>query len=160
MDTEQLINELKISTFLAECPKCNNKFNLSKAILFDGLKDFPKEAIEAKNKLKQQLKEQEEDLKKRKKSATKGSQDKAREVGVGKNLEKVLPTMKDFKWTLSDSRFLSDPIDLIIFNGVSLSKVDSINFVEVKSGNAKLNKHQKSIRDAVVDKKVSYKEYK
>jgi predicted Holliday junction resolvase-like endonuclease len=66
--------------------------------------------------------------------------------------------MKDFKWTVPDCKFIGDPIDLIIFNGLSIQKINSISFVEVKSGKTvRLNEHQKSIKDAVEDKKVSYK---
>jgi len=65
--------------------------------------------------------------------------------------------MKDFKLDLPDCRFLGDPIDLITFNGFSKGKIDSINFIEVKSGAARLNQHQKSIKDAIEDKKVLYK---
>ena len=61
--------------------------------------------------------------------------------------------MADFKWELPDSRFLGDPIDLITFNGLSMNKIKSINFIEVKSGQARLNAHQKSIKEAIEDKK-------
>ena len=53
-------------------------------------------------------------------------------MNIGKNLEKVLPTLSDFKWDLPDCRFLSDPIDLITFDGLSSNRVDSITFIEVK----------------------------
>ena len=39
-------------------------------------------------------------------------------------------------------------------------KEDVLHFVEVKSGKARLNKHQKSIKDAIEDHKVSYKVFK
>ena len=81
-------------------------------------------------------------------------------VNIGKNLEKILPTLKDFTWELSDCRFIGDPLDMITFNGLSSNKIDSISFIEVKSGAARLNSHQKMIRDAINDKKVSYKEFK
>lgn len=156
MDVEKLIKELKESNLYAEC-SCGGEFKLSQAILFDGTKPFPPEALEIQNKLKEELTTSEEELKKRRKLATEKALITAKSVNIGKNLEKVLPTMKDFKWELPDSRFLGDPIDLITFNGLSLGKTDSISFIEVKSGNARLNQHQKSIKDAVEDKKVRYK---
>ena len=156
MNTEELIKKLKESNLYAEC-SYGEEFKISEAILFDGTKPFPMEALEAQENLKKTLKEKEDDLKKRKKLATEKAEITATAVNVGKNLEKVLPTMKDFKWELPDCRILGDPIDMITFNGLSMNKIDSISFIEVKSGGARLNNHQKSIKDAVEDKKVSYK---
>ena len=160
MNTAELIQNLKQSNLYAECSHCEGEFKLSDAILFDGTKPFPPKALEAQKALKEELKGRQEELKKRKKLVTEKAQITTKAVNVGKNLEKVLPTMEDFKWELPDCRFLGDPIDLIIFNGFSRSKVDSISFIEVKSGGARLNPHQKSIKDAIEDKKVSYKVFK
>lgn len=160
MNTEQLIVKLKESNLYAECPSCREEFKLSQAFLFDGTKSFPPKALEIQKQLKEKLEECEEELNKRKKRATETALITTKAVNIGKDLEKVLPTLKDFKWELPDSRFLGDPIDLITFNGLSLGKVNSINFIEVKSGNARLNQHQKSIKDAIEDKKVSYRVFK
>jgi len=159
MNTEQLIKKLKESNLYAECP-CDGEFKLSRSILFDGTKPFPEKALEIQKRLKKELKDSEDELKKRRKLATKKAQITTKAVNIGKILEKVLPTMKDFKWTVPDSKFLGDPIDLIVFNGLSVNKVKSINFIEVKSGKARLNNHQKAIRDAIEEHKVSYKVFK
>jgi len=159
MNIEQLIQKLRASDLYAECP-CGEEFKLSESILFDGTKAFPEEALEIQKNLEESLITREDTLKKRIKLATKTAQITTKAVNIGKNLEKVLTTMKDFKWPAPDSKFLGDPIDLIIFNGLSRNKVESINFVEVKSGNARLNDHQKSIRDAIAEQKVSYKVFK
>jgi predicted Holliday junction resolvase-like endonuclease len=153
--TAQLIKQLKESNLYAVCP-CGGEFKLSDTILFDGTQSFPSEALEVQKELKEELKEREEDIKKRKKSATEKAEKTATAVNIGKKLEVVLPTMKDFKWRLPDCRFLGDPIDFIIFNGYSLSDIYSLSFVEVKSGGARLNAHQKAIKEAIKDKKVSY----
>ena len=153
---EKLIKELKESGFYAEC-SCGGEFKLSDAILFDGTKPFPKEALEIQSDLKSYLREKEDELKKRKKLATDRAEITTKSVNIGKNLEKVLPTMKDFKWNLADCRVMGSPIDFLTFNGFSDGIVQSLSFIEVKSGGARLNKHQKAIRDAIEDKKVSYK---
>jgi len=159
MNTEQLIKKLRESNLYAECP-CGGEFKLSRSILFDGTKTFPEKAMEIQNQLKEELKERVDELKKRRELATEKAQVTTRAVNIGKNLEKVLPTMKDFKWPVPDSKFLGDPIDLIVFNGLSVNKVKSISFIEVKSGKARLNRHQKSIRDAIEEQKLSYKVFK
>lgn len=159
MKIEQLIKTLRVSNLYAECP-CGGEFKLSETILFDGTKAFPAEALEIQEQLKDKLREREVKLEKRKKLATEKAEITTKAVNVGKNLEKVLPTMKDFKWNVPDSKYLGDPIDLMVFNGLSMGNVSSLSFVEVKSGNASLNNHQKSIRDAIEDRKVSYKVFK
>jgi predicted Holliday junction resolvase-like endonuclease len=157
MNILQLIAELKNSQLYAECT-CGEEFKLSDAILFDGSKPFPTEAITIQDAMKTELQEREEELKQRIKNATKKAQATTKAVNIGKNLEKILPTMADFKWVVPDSRFLGDPIDLITFNGLSQNKVNSISFIEVKSGNAKTSKRQKSIGTAIEDHKVFYKD--
>jgi len=159
METEQLIKQLKESNLYAECP-CGEEFKLSDALLFDGTKNFPKEALEKQKELKEELKEREEDLKKRGKSATEKAEKTTMAINIGKKMEVILPTMNDFKWNLADCRFMGDPIDFITFNGFSMNSVNSLSFVEVKSGAARLNDHQKSVKEAIEDKKVSYKTFK
>lgn len=159
MKTEEIIQSLKQSDLWAESP-CGHEFKLSEAILFDGTKPFPKEALESKKALLDELKGREEELNKQKKLATEKAFITSTSVNIGKNIEKIFPTLKDFSWELPDCRFIGDPIDMITFNGLSSNKVNSISFIEVKSGGARLNSHQKMIKDAIEDKKVSYEEFK
>jgi len=159
MDTRQLIKQLKASNLYAECP-CGEEFKLSEAILFDGTKAFPEEALEIQKQLIDSLKDREAKLIKMKRLTTKKAEITTKAVNIGKNLERALPTLKDFKWVVPDSKFLGDPIDLIVFNGLSMGKIESLSFVEVKSGNARLSERQKSIKDAIEDHKVSYKVFK
>lgn len=57
MKTEELINSLHTSKLFAVCP-CGGEFKIADAILFDGTKDFPKEAVDKQEELKQQLRTQ------------------------------------------------------------------------------------------------------
>lgn len=155
MEINQLIKELKTSNLFAECP-CGEEFAISDTFLFDGTKPFPKEAIEIQTELQKDLDEQKKLLAKQIKQITEKTAKTTAAVNIGKSLEKILPIAKDFKWVVPDTKVLGDPIDLLIFNGLSTGKVDSLSFVEVKSGAARLNGHQKSIRDAIADHKVSY----
>jgi predicted Holliday junction resolvase-like endonuclease len=158
MNTEELIKKLKESNLYAECP-CGKEFKLSQAILFDGTKPFPKEALEAQLKFNQDLKEKEDKLEKSKKSIERAAIS-ARSSNIGQKLETVAPLLKDFRWNIRDCRPLGDPIDFIAFNGFSISKIHSLSFIEVKTGNSKLSDHQEAVRDAIADKKVSYKVFK
>jgi len=137
------------------------EFQLSEAILFDGTKKFPESAELIKNELLLDLKERQtelsqrlKDLETRKISADIGSEKKAIEVGLGKIMEKVLPYYKDFTIPLADCRFLAEPIDVIIFDGASEQKIKKLTFLEIKTGDAILNPHQRMVKKAIENKKV------
>ena len=158
MSVKSLIQELKASNLCAECTHCGEEFKLSKAILFDGRGVFPAPAQKKRDELVEELKLRLQELKKRRISAQAGAEKKAMEVGIGKILEKVIPAYRDFKVPISDCRPLFEPIDLIVFNGVSKSNVDSITFMEIKTGKAQLARHERMVRDAIGDRKVAFKE--
>jgi predicted Holliday junction resolvase-like endonuclease len=68
--------------------------------------------------------------------------------------------MKDFCFDRNDCRSLFDPIDYIIFEGLSQkNSVSKILFVEIKTGKARLNNHQKEIRSLVERKRVEWDTY-
>ena len=157
--TKETILELKDSKLYAECPSCNESFKLGDAFLFDGTKSFPPEALEVRTRLLNDFEQQKKDFEKRRKSLidTKKSEIGARAVNIGQKMEVFFPILKDFKWALPDCRFLGEPIDMLTFNGCCNNKIESMSFIEVKTGNARLNSHQKAVKDAVNDKKVSFK---
>ena len=153
-DTETLIKNLQKSQLSAECPQCNEEFSLSKTLLFDGRKKFPTKAEAVKLEWQKELDKKIAELQKRQVMADEGAEKKAIEVGIGKIIEKVLPAYKNFNMPLADCRFLSEPIDMIVFDGACDQKINHITFLDVKTGNAKLNTHQRQIRDAIKDHQV------
>ena len=84
-----MIEGLKKSDLWAGCPN-GEEFKLSDAILFDGTKPFPKEAIEARNTLLDELKARDKELEKQKKLVTEKALITSQSVNIGKNLEKIL----------------------------------------------------------------------
>ncbi len=159
LDVSEFIKILNKSKLIAECPNCEEEFPLSKSLLFDGRGKFPSKAENRREELLQELKDRTAELLKRQRSATIKSERLAIAVGIGKIIEKILPAHKNFDLTPSDCRFLAEPIDMIVFDGISDNKINHITFMDVKTGNASLNKHQKQIRDAINDyhvKLVSY----
>lgn len=81
----------------------------------------------------------------------------------GKTLEKLVPFLDRFKHDPHDVRWVGDPVDLVVFDGYSeggRKNVDKITFVEVKSGDSKIQTGQRSIRDAVNKKKVKWEEFR
>jgi len=159
LDVSSLIQTLGKSKLIAECPHCGDEFSLSKALLFDGRGKFPTQAETKKLELLNELKERADDLLEQQKRATTKSENTAIAVGVGKIIEKILPAHKNFDLVPADCRFLAEPIDMIVFDGVSENKVNKITFMDVKTGGATLNKHQKQVRDAIQDHNVKWVSY-
>jgi len=157
LNQNKLITQLRSSNLYAECP-CGEEFRLSKALLFDGLTEFPDIAEIRRKEMLLELNQRLEELKRRKISAGVGAEKKAIEVGIGKIVEKIIPAYKKFGIPINDCRPLFEPIDFLVFNGLGKNNVNSLTFLEIKTGNAKLNTHERMIRDAVDDKKVFYKE--
>jgi len=155
LNLELLLKGLGTSELIAQCPKCDEEFRLSDSILFDGTKRFPEEAMAVRLRLVHELAERSEDLEKRKLSADVVSEKKAVEIGFGKIIERFIPAYKDLNLQFAECRPLFDPIDIIVFNGLLDRNVDHITFLEIKSGNSDLNKHQRFIRDAIAENKVA-----
>ena len=156
MDTQQIIDDLQNSDLYAECP-CGSEFKLSDLILFDGTKPFPPEVLELQEQYDEELLKRAAKLEKNKKLTTEKATITTKSVNIGRMAEKILPLMDDFKLSIPDCRFLGDPIDLLTFNGLSENKIESISFIEVKTGKARLNTHQKMVKEAVEDHRVKYK---
>jgi predicted Holliday junction resolvase-like endonuclease len=156
-DASELIRYLQTSKLYADCPHCNEEFPLAGTILFDGSGIFPDEAEKRRLELEEELKQKQDMLLKRQVSADTGAEKKAIEVGIGKIIEKILPSYKNFSIIATDCRFLAEPIDMVIFDGLSENNINNITFLDVKTGNAPLNKHQRLIRDAINDQKVKFK---
>jgi predicted Holliday junction resolvase-like endonuclease len=85
-----------------------------------------------------------------------------RSVNIGQIVEKILPSSKQFKYDPSDCRVLLTPIDYIAFNGFTKKgKVDRLSFIEVKTGNARLQSNQSQIKELIESgkKKITLVEY-
>lgn len=157
MANKAVIESLKKSDLVATCSACGEDFTLSKAVLFDALGKFPDEAEIRRQALLLELKERADELTKRVASIDKGEKTTVA-VGIGKIVEKILPVCRNFTLPLSDCRPLFEPIDMIVFNGASKNAVDSITFLEIKTGGARLNEHQKAVKESIEKGAVSYKE--
>lgn len=153
------ITSLQKSNLVAECPQCGDEFPLSKSLLFDGRKKFPDKAQQVQLEWEKELKERIADLAERQLRAKTKSESKAIAVGIGKIIEKILPAHKNFKMVPADCRFLAEPIDMIVFDGLAQNKIKNITFMDVKTGNSRLNTHQRQIRDAIKDHDVEWRSF-
>lgn len=86
---------------------------------------------------------------------------KSKTVIRGSVSEEFAPLLKGFPYQMSDCKFSGQPLDYVVFNGMSGLRDDKegkieIVFADVKSGKATLNTVQRRIRDAINEKRVRF----
>ncbi len=85
---------------------------------------------------------------------------KSRAVLGGQFSEQLAPYLPDFPYSPSEVRFIGKPIDFVVFKGADNKQIDEVIFVEVKSGKAKINNHEKNLKNAIEKGKVRWEEYR
>ena len=84
----------------------------------------------------------------------------SRAVLTGQFSEQIAPYLPDFPFSPTEARFIGSPVDFIIFEGLDNKEVKKISFVEVKSSKSRLSNTEKSIMNAVKNRKVDWHEYR
>ena len=158
-EIRETLKTLNNSKFHIECPSCFEEINLKNAGLFH-LDDFTPEAMEVYKEMIAYQKERRAELKQRRIDIPLKSQKGSKAVGIGFIYERLAPTLDGFTFNKNDCRSMFDPIDYVIFEGLSeKQKVEKIIFMDIKSGKARLSQKQKKIKEAVDNKKVQFKTY-
>lgn len=158
-EAKEIIRTLETGDFYIQCPCCEEPVPLKKAGLFY-LDDFTDAGVELFEQHRKDLKEREKELKEERKRIPERSEVGAKAVNVGFILERLAPTMQGFRFDRNDCRSLFDPIDYVIFEGLSTKgKVSRVIFSDIKTGAAKLSKKQKAIRELVEKKSVEWDTY-
>ena len=85
---------------------------------------------------------------------------RSRAVLSGQFSEQLAPFLPGFQYNPNEARFIGKPVDFIVFKGLDNREIEEIVFVEVKSGNAKLNNTEKSLKKAVEKGKVRFEGYR
>lgn len=78
----------------------------------------------------------------------------------GEVYEKILPALPNFPYAPKDMVFIGKGCDYIIFDGLSEGNLREIVFLELKSGNAVMNKNEKAIQSLVAHRRVRFSEYR
>lgn len=158
-EANEVIRTLESSRSYAQCPCCEEPILLKDAGLFY-LDDFPPHAEQAYQQLLQDLQEQQKVLRARRKTISKTSEVGAKAVNIGFILERIAPSMEEFRFDRNDCRSLFDPIDYVIFEGLSKKgAVTKILFADIKTGGAQLGPRQKEIRNLVERRHVVWDTY-
>lgn len=146
-----LISALKQDQrMFGDCPHCGEEFRLGSAKLFSADDNFPDEVLARIAEMKQSLKDRRQELEAMKHRMTDRARITAESVNLGKILEKIAPSFDGFQYPTQDCRSLFEPIDYVIFSGMSTNgAVDALVFLDVKSGAARLTRTQKEIAGVV-----------
>ena len=146
---DDLISDLSNSKLYGTCPNCRKPSKLSEFVMFPVTEEFPEEGKKSKAAYEELFENKTTDFQTQVKRATEGAEKTSKAVGFGKTIEKMIHLHKKFNIPLEDCRFLAEPLVVIVFNGAAANNVDHITFMEIKSGNARLNKHQNMIKKAI-----------
>lgn len=92
--------------------------------------------------------------------ARKDSTTRQRAILKGQAMEQLAPYVHP-DYQIKDYKFLGDPIDYIIYKGMSEKSEDiEIILLDIKTGTAKLTSIQKKIKKAVEENRVSFKVFR
>ncbi len=150
---EQLSSDPKI---VGICPECGEAAPLTAWNLFY-LDQYPHGVSDMVDVLKSAPDELEREYKEMKKSSTVDLMKRSVRIHVGQAVEQVAPGLASFPYNSADCRSVFKPIDYIVFDGLTnYDRIKRIHFIDVKTGSAKLNKHEKQIAKAIDNKKVDF----
>jgi predicted Holliday junction resolvase-like endonuclease len=156
----EVIRTLESGQFRAECPHCMEEFRLKDAGLFH-LDDFTPAARQLYAGRQEEQMEQAKELRQARKKVTVRSEVGTRAVNLGFILERLAPTMPGFRFHRNDCRSLFDPIDYVVFEGLSRKgSVERIIFSDIKTGGARLSPKQREIKALVEGGRVECDLYK
>lgn len=85
---------------------------------------------------------------------------RSRAVLAGHFSEQLAPYLPNFPFNPSECKFIGKPVDFIVFHGLDEKNVTGISFVEVKSGKSKLSGTEKTVKDAIENKRVQWVDYR
>ena len=85
----------------------------------------------------------------------------ARATLKGQIAEQIAPLLPGFPFHPSDFRFLGQPVDFIVFSGLTdakegLGEIEEIVIGDIKQGSARLSPHQRMIKRAVEEGRVRW----
>lgn len=85
---------------------------------------------------------------------------RSRAVLAGQFSEQLAPYLPDFPFKPTECKFIGKPVDFLVFHGLDERNVTGVSFVEVKSGKSKLSGTESSLKDAIMNGKVQWVDYR
>jgi predicted Holliday junction resolvase-like endonuclease len=82
--------------------------------------------------------------------------DKSRSVLLGQVAEHMAPLLPGFGLNPKDARFLGQPVDYLVFDGLSEGAEIEVVFLEIKTGGSRLSASELAIKRAVEAGRVRF----
>jgi predicted Holliday junction resolvase-like endonuclease len=156
---KQVIVDLCRGEFFVVCPCCEKLIRLRDCYLFAD-DDFPPKVREWIDRKSEELKQLKAELKEERRSMPEVSRIVSCAVNSGKILERLAPALLGFPFERNDCRSIFDPIDYVIFEGLSCrGLVDDIVFADIKTGESRLTPRQREIAERVTSGHVGFQTY-
>lgn len=148
-----------------ECPHCAEEFPIKRGKLFNMYAAYPaavqkilRERLVSANELVTELKDRKRKLKEDKEKKPVKIAVSAQASNFGQISEQILPAFVTFPYRQDECRILFKPIDYIVFTNLSQDgHVESIKFVDVKTGKSQLDTRQRQIRNCVSEGKIEHR---
>ena len=78
----------------------------------------------------------------------------------GRVFERVAPYLPGFAFNPRDVRFIGDPVDFVVFDGLAEGNLRRVVFVEVKTGGGELNGNERRVKSSIVERRVEWQMYR
>lgn len=78
----------------------------------------------------------------------------------GRVFERVAPYLPGFAFNPRDVRFIGDPVDFVVFDGLAEGNLRKVVFVEVKTGASDLNGNERRVKSAIMERHVEWQMYR
>jgi len=85
---------------------------------------------------------------------------KSRAVIGGQFSEQLAPFLPDFPYKPTECTFIGKPIDILVFKGMDDKEISEVKFIEIKSGRSNLSTHERKLRNAIQEGKVTWELYR
>ncbi len=85
---------------------------------------------------------------------------RSRAVLAGHFSEQLAPYLPNFPFKPTECKFIGKPVDFLVFEGLDEKSIQKVHFVEVKSGKSNLSGTEKSLKDAILNGRVEWHEYR
>lgn len=163
--SDKIIQQLaSIAGLKVQCPHCTEEFPITRAKVCSMYDPHPlaEKMIRERQGVADELNV---DLKQRKKLFFLNKQARPERIttaalacNFGQISEQILPAFLTFPYKRNECRILFKPVDYIVFGNLSRQgQVDTIKFVDVKTGNGRLDKRQRQIRDRICEGNVKHR---
>ena len=138
-----------------KCPSCGERQPIERYVLYDAA-DIPPEVFAHQWNRASVSKDL---LVKARADVARSTLNRVRGINIGFIMERAALILPNFPFVMGDCRAIFDPIDYVVFEGLSEGEVRRIHILDIKTGGSQLTKKQAAISRLIGRGKVSFELY-